>query len=296
MNDRRTPTATLAGALAAAARRLADAGIDNPTGDARLLARQALGLSPEALVRDRDRVIAPAEGAALDALLARRAAHEPVSRILGVREFWSLAFAISPACLDPRPDSETVVETALAHFDAEGGRDRPWRLLDLGTGSGCLLLALLAELPNATGLGVDASADALAVAAANAARLELAGRARFVAGDWTNSVTGMFDAIVANPPYIESGGIAGLAPEVRDWDPRAALDGGPDGLDAYRAILPGLAARLAPGAVAAFEIGHGQAGHVAALARRAGLVPARVRRDLAGRDRCLLLQAPVNAI
>ncbi len=289
-------TETLAAALADAARRLVAAGIENAAADARLLARHALGLSPEALVRGRDRKLSDSERAALDAPIARRAAHEPVTRILGVREFWSLEFALSPACLDPRPDSETLVEAVLADLDARGGRDRDWRVLDLGTGTGCLLLAVLSELPNAQGLGIDATAEALEIARGNAARLGLAARARFAAGDWTQGLSGLFDAILANPPYIETGAIEKLAPEVRDWDPRGALDGGADGLDAYRAILPDLGRLMAPDAIAALEIGWNQAKSVASLARAAGLVPAGVRHDLAGRDRCLLVRRHVNTI
>ncbi len=296
MDDQRTPADTLAQALADAARQLTAAGVENGAADARVLARKALGLAPEALVRDRDRPLTRAERAALDALVARRAAREPVSRIAGRREFWSLDFVLTPACLDPRPDSETLVEAVLAALDARGGRARPWRVLDLGTGSGCLLLALLAELPHATGTGVDASADALAVAGENARRLGLAARTTFVQGDWTDGLAGRFDAIVANPPYIETGALSGLAPEVRDWDPRTALDGGADGLDAYRAILPGLARVMAPGAVAALEIGWDQAARVAALGQGAGLTPAGTARDLAGNERCLLFQGPVDAI
>ncbi len=296
MDDQRTEPATLAAALADAARLLAAAEIEGAAADARLLARHALGLGPEALVRDPDRVMRAHELAEFKALVARRAAGEPIARIRGVREFWSLEFRLAPACLDPRPDSETLVEAVLDHLDGKGGRTRPWRLLDLGTGSGCLLLALLSELPNATGTGVDASAEALAVSCDNAHDLGLSGRATFLQVDWTKRLAGPFDAIVANPPYIESAAIAGLAPEVRDWDPRAALDGGPDGLDAYRAVLPDLARVMAPGAAAAFEIGWDQGGSVAALARAAGLRPAGVRRDLAGRERCLLLQGPGDAI
>ncbi len=296
MDDRRAKPPTLSAALAEAAQILAAAGIEDAAADARLLARHALGLTREAMVRERDRALTAGERAAVAALVARRASHEPVSRILGVREFWSLAFALAPDCLDPRPNSETLVEAVLTDLDRRGGRAEPWRVLDLGTGSGCLLLALLAELPNATGLGVDASAGAIAAATENARRLGLAGRARLAVGDWTRGIEGRFDAIVANPPYIETGAIEALAPEVRGWDPRAALDGGADGLDAYRAIVPGLANLMAPGAIAAFEIGWDQAERVASIARAAGLVPGGIRRDVAGRDRCLLLQRPANAI
>jgi release factor glutamine methyltransferase len=208
-----------------------------------------------------------------------------VSRLVGEREFWSLPFAVTPATLDPRPDSETLVEAALART---ADRAAPVRLLDLGTGSGCLLLALLHELRAAWGVGTDRSAAAVAAARANAVRLGLADRARFVVADWAAPLAGRFDIVLANPPYIERGAIAGLAPEVARHDPVLALDGGPDGLDAYRAILAGLEALVAPRGRAYLEIGDGQAGAVSALLEAAGFADLELAHDLAGRARCLV--------
>ena len=187
----------------------------------------------------------------------------------------------------PRPDSETLVEAGLA---ALAGRDRPWRLLDLGTGSGCLLLALLKELPAATGLGIDCSPAALAIAAGNADRLGLAARACFASGDWGAGLTGQFDLILCNPPYIPSDAIEGLAPEVALYEPRLALDGGPDGLACYRRLAPQLGPLAALDGTILLELGDGQAGAVASLMAGAGLVVRDVKRDLAGRARAILLQ------
>jgi release factor glutamine methyltransferase len=275
-------------AIAAAARRLAGAGIDGAAIDARLLIQEATRCSREELLRHSARRLSAAETSRLVALIARRAEREPLSHILGRREFWSLSLRVTRDCLDPRPDSETVVEAALARLADPAGS---LRVLDFGTGSGCLLLALLSELPLATGIGVDASDAALAVARENAERLGLAGRAQFVAGDWGRGIGGAFDAIVANPPYIARADIDALAPEVARHEPRLALDGGPDGLDAYRALLPDIARLLAPAGFAAIEIGAGQRAAVAGLADSAGLVCADVKRDLAGRERCLILVA-----
>lgn len=223
--------------------RLKQAGLPTPELDARLLVRGATGASEIEMIREPGAFISPEEEALLGAYEHRRLAGEPVSRILGRREFWGLDFAVTPAVLDPRADSETLVAAAL---DLLRGVEAP-RILDLGTGSGCLLLALLAERPDALGVGVDISAAALDVARANAVALGLAARAGFVAADWTAGVDGVFDLVVSNPPYIVSAGIAALDAGVRDHDPRLALDGGADGLDAYRALAralpPVLAAR-----------------------------------------------------
>jgi release factor glutamine methyltransferase len=222
-------------------------------------------------------------GAAID----RRVAREPLSHILGHREFWSLDFRVDGSVLDPRPDSETLVEAGLA---ALAERDRPWRLLDLGTGSGCLLLALLKELPAATGVGVDRSPAALRIAADNADRLGLSGRARFASGDWAVGLAGEFDLILCNPPYIPSHAIAELAPEVALYEPRLALDGGPDGLACYRRLAPQLGPLAAPGGSIVLELGEGQANTVAGLMEGAGLTVGGVKRDLTGRARALVLQ------
>jgi len=278
-------TVTLGELLAQAAGRLRDAGVDNPRSDARLLLAAALGCSREVVMAYPERAVPPDDVALAEAYIARRAAREPVSRILGAREFWSLPFAVSPAVLDPRADSETLVAALLAAVSA-GQAAR--QLLDLGTGSGCLLLALLSELPAAWGLGLDRSFDALTAAQRNARALGLAGRAHFCQSDWCGAVEGTWDIVVSNPPYIASSAIAALAPEVRGHDPRAALDGGEDGLAAYRALLPGARRCLAPEGLLALEVGATQAAAVTALLRAAGFSRIENRQDLGGVERCLL--------
>ncbi|MBM3488244.1 MAG: peptide chain release factor N(5)-glutamine methyltransferase [Alphaproteobacteria bacterium] len=276
------PPATVAGALATATARLAAAGIDAAPREARLLVGHALGLDAAALVRDPARPLDGAAGTALAALLARRLAREPMAYILGRREFWSLELGVADGVLIPRPDSETVVEAVLARAPDRG---RAWRILDLGTGSGCLLLALLSEFPEAIGVGVDRAPRAVAIAAENARRLGLDRRCRFVRGDWARALAGPFDIVVANPPYIRRGEIDALAPEVARFEPRAALDGGADGLAAYRALVPDLGRLLGPGGFAALEHGADQAVAVAAIVREAGLEVFEILRDLAGRTR-----------
>lgn len=270
-----------------------EAGIDTPALDARLLVTAALGLSATELLTGADAPLGPGPARVLERFAARRLAREPVARIRGCREFWGLAFALSPDTLVPRPETETVVETALR---LRGDRDRAWRVLDLGTGSGCLLVALLTELPRARGLGIDRSARALATARANAARHGVADRALFAAGDWGAPAAARFDLVVANPPYVASSALAGLAPEVRSYDPPAALDGGPDGLAAYRALLPQMGRLLGPGAVAILEIGHGQEDALRALASGSGLLVPGVVRDLAGHPRAVVLEPGDRAV
>lgn len=280
---------TLGQAVRAAASRFAAAGIDTPEADARTLVREAFGLDAARLIA-RSGEAADADGVArLDGLILRRLAGEPVDRILGRREFWGLDFTLAPDTLAPRADTETVVQAAL---DAVGGRDRPLAVLDLGVGSGCILLALLSELPRATGVGVDRAFGAARAARANAERLGLGARARFVVGDWGTALGSRFDLVVSNPPYIASADLAGLDREVREHDPARALDGGADGLDAYRAIVADLPARLAPGGVAALELGAGQEADVASLVEAAGLRvggPAWI--DLGGVPRALVARA-----
>ena len=279
--------ATLAHTLAGLRRRLAAADIANPALDARLLVMAATGLSHEALIAVPERPVGEAEARRLDALATRRLAREPLSRILAEREFYGRPFTIGPASLDPRPDTETLVERALKFAGSHQG---PIHILDLGTGSGAVLVSLLAELPGARGTGTDMSEAALEVARANAIRHGVAGRARFVAANWCRGVQGCFDVILSNPPYISSGELYRLEREVRDHDPPCALDGGPDGLDAYRAIAADAAALLAPGGLVALEVGAGQDGEVANLFAGHGweLAPeAAVCRDLEGRVRVL---------
>jgi len=280
--------ATIRSALAECRAALAGAGVDSAALDARLLLAAALEVPVEQVVAWPERRIEPAAQDRLAALLARRAAREPMAHILGRREFWSLDFAVTCDVLIPRPDSETLVAAALAQI---ADRTAGVRLLDLGVGSGCLLLALLSELPHATGLGIDCSAAALAVAQRNATALGLAGRARFARGSWLEGVDGRFDIVISNPPYIACAELATLAPDVR-YEPRAALDGGEDGLDAYRIIAAGVPAVLAPGGFAAIEIGAGQAEFVTAILRRAGLEPWLECPDLSGTTRCLLARYP----
>jgi release factor glutamine methyltransferase len=263
---------------------LRDAGMDNPRLEARLLLAHALGIPGAALIRDPD---ALADRATYDTLLARRAAHEPLAYILGRREFWSLDFAVSLATLIPRPESETLIEAALAAF---ASRPPPARILDLGTGTGCLLLAALHEFPGAFGIGTDRVPGAASLAAANAAALGLAHRAAFLCADWAAPLDARFDLILCNPPYIPTSHIGGLMPEVARHEPGSALDGGADGLEAYRHIIATLPALLRPHGVAVLELGAGQAGSVAALAADVGLA-ATTRPDLAGIARALLLQS-----
>jgi len=222
----------------------------------------------------------------LNEALARRLAGEPLWRILGAREFWGLSFALSPGTLEPRPDSETLIETALRHLASR--RHEPLRLLDLGTGTGCLLIATLREFPQASGIGIDLSPDAVATATGNAVRNGVAERAAFRQGDWTAGIDEGFDLILSNPPYIGSGEIPALDRAVREHDPLLALDGGPDGLTAYRALAAVLPGHLNPDGLAILEIGAGQEEAVVALMRQAGLRHLDSRRDLGGHVRALV--------
>ena len=268
-------------ALRLGTERLRDAGVDSPRREARLLLGQALGRTQTDLLAAPDDAIDP--GAYLS-LIGRRAAREPLAQILGTREFWSLDFEISPATLIPRPDSETLIEAAVAAFP---DRHAVRRVLDLGTGTGCLLLAALTEFPGAFGVGLDWTPLAAALARRNARRLGLGARAAFLAGDWARAIAGRFDLVLCNPPYVPTGEIGGLMPEVARYEPASALDGGMDGLRAYAALLPELTRLLAPSGAAVLELGHGQAGAVAGLAIRAGLTIS-IRADLAGIPRALV--------
>jgi release factor glutamine methyltransferase len=270
-----------------AAKRLTAASGNATELDARLLVGHALGLDLTGMIMAANRILTPGETAQLDALIVRRLAGEPVARIVGHKEFWGLSLSLSPATLVPRPDTETVVELALQML-RDSVASRAPRIADLGTGTGAILLALLSELPEATGVGTDISGEAVETATANALSLGLAARASFIRCDYASALTGPFDLIVSNPPYISSGDIAGLAVEVRDHDPWAALDGGPDGLAAYRALIPQAARILAPGAALVVEAGQGQAAQIEALMTAAGLVPHRApKADLAGIPRAV---------
>lgn len=264
-------------------------GLDAPELDARILVGHALGLDHAALAAQSGRALAAEEAHALAGFAARRLAREPVARILGRKEFWGLPFKLNAETLLPRPETETVVEAALAEV---GDRDRaPLRIADLGTGSGALLLALLSELPHARGIGSDISPGALACARDNAAALGLADRAAFVACDYGAAFNGPFDLLVANPPYVARTDLAALQAEVRDFDPRCALDGGPDGLDEYRAIAPQGRRLLAPAGVFVVELGFGQLAAVRAIFAAAGLAPVAERHDLSGVVRALIVRA-----
>lgn len=256
--------------------------------DARLLLGEVLGLDLTGLMLAANRVIADDEAARLQAFARRRLDGEPVARILGVREFWGLPLRLCAETLVPRPDTETLIEAALDIVSAERRRDDPLRIADLGTGSGAILLALLSELPHAFGIGTDIDPVALRTARDNARQSGFAAHAGFVACDYASALNAGFDLIVSNPPYIRSADIADLAVEVRDHDPRRALDGGPDGLDAYRTIAPAAARLLAPGGILIVELGHDQSDAVADLVIAAGLtLCGPPRRDLSGIRRAL---------
>ncbi len=280
------PGSTIGAYLCQAGQVLRAAAIDQPRYEARLLLAHALGTTQDALLRD-PRAEVPAEAAArFGQSLKARLDHTPVAHILGRQGFWTLDLAVSPATLIPRPDSESLVEAALEAFpDAT----RPIRVLDLGTGTGALLLAFLAERPAAFGIGLDRAPEAAALAARNARENGLADRSAFLAGDWAAALDSAFDLVLSNPPYIERDAIVGLMTDVARHEPALALDGGVDGLDAYRAITAALPALLAPGGVAVLELGQGQRAAVEGLARAAGLEPAGCRADLGGIDRALLL-------
>lgn len=278
--------ATVREAIERAAERLMSAAIENHRAEARWLVEVALGVSAAELLASSARSLTVAEAAKIESFVARRAAHEPFAYIEGCREFWSLSFRVSPATLIPRPDTETVVEAALEHVRSR--KNPALRILDLGTGTGCILLALLSELPDAIGLGIDLNPDAVTVAQENARLLGLAGRALFRNGRWCEGISETFDLIVSNPPYIVDGEIASLDSDVRDFEPHLALKGGVDGLDAYRAIAAEIPSRLATNGTLALEVGAGQAGAVTDLLRGAGLEILTIRSDLAGIPRCVI--------
>lgn len=276
------PGVTIAKAQLLLADSFRGAGIDSPEADARVLLCVALHLSRTQLIAQCDRPLAADEAGDVRGVAARRLKREPVSRIVGEKEFWSLPLRVTPDVLVPRPETETLVEAALDEIGRVGGRAEPLRVLDIGTGSGALLLALLKELPNATGIGTDISTAALAVARSNAEKLGLSERCTFMACNIAEPLSGPFDLVVSNPPYIARAGIAALDPEVRDFDPRLALDGGADGLDAYRAIASAAPALLRSTGRLILELGIGQEGTVGGLLSAAGLTVKKVVADLAG--------------
>jgi release factor glutamine methyltransferase len=284
------PQRTIAAARRALARSFRQAGLATPELDARALVGHALGLDHAALASQSARPLTAAQAQAIASAATRRLGREPVARILGEKEFWGLSFKLNAATLVPRPETETVVEAALAGLDRRQARSQPLAIADLGTGSGALLLALLNELPHARGIGTDVSAAALACARANAVALGLAGRAAFVACDYAAALRGPFDLVVSNPPYLAREEIAALAPEVRDFDPLAALDGGCDGLAAYRAIAASARRLLAPDGRLVLELGIGQLAAVARLLAQAGLKSDAARPDLAGIPRALVAE------
>lgn len=278
------PAVTGTQALAAATRRLAAAGIEGAARDARRLLAHALGVGADRVTLLAAEGMAPEAAAAFAAAVEARARRQPVSQITGRRDFWGRSFRVTPDTLDPRPETEILVAAAL---------ERPFvRMLDLGTGSGCILLSCLGDMPVAAGLGTDISEAALAVARDNAAAHGLGPRARFLRADWFAGVGGRFDLIVSNPPYLAEAEIAGLAPEVRDWEPRGALTPGGDGLGAYRAIAAGAGARLMAGGRLVLEIGPSQGRAVASLLVAEGFPDPDIRRDLDGRDRVVVAVKP----
>lgn len=282
------PTRDVDQAFHDAWQRLEQAGIESARTDARLLLGHVLGGGAERVLAEKGRALTVAEEGQFIALLERRLVHEPMSHIRGYREFWSLNFKVTNATLTPRPDTETLIEALLDHAPRSVSS-----VLDLGTGSGCIVLALLSEWTDASGVGVDASADALGVATDNAQSLNMADRARFVHADWTatawaTDLGGPFDVVVSNPPYIPADDIGGLDADVRDFEPMAALVGGVDGLDAYRTIVSGAHDLIADGGVLAFEVGIGQAQDVADLMVNAGFNILEIRKDLGGIERAVV--------
>jgi release factor glutamine methyltransferase len=267
---------------------LRESGIDSAPLDARVLLCAALGIDHTNLICEPDSPLGPG-AATLRAFAARRLRREPVSRILGHRDFWQARFLIAEGVLDPRPETETLIEAVLEHA-ARFPRDY-WRILDLGTGSGAILCSILQSLPGSIGVGVDISAAACAIARRNLAALGLAARGLIVRADWTRALGGRFDVIVSNPPYIASSAIGGLEPEVRDHDPRLALDGGGDGLAAYRDIIGALPGLLAPGGLVALELGAGQFRSVEALVCGTLAEPVGSKVDLSGVRRVIFWSA-----
>ena len=292
---------TIAQAIPRIKRAFESAGIDEAAGDTRRLIAAALEINPATLIGDPARQITPAQSARLAAFVARRLTREPVSRILGTREFYGRPFAISPAVLDPRADTETLIETALAIAKRERWHDRPITILDIGTGSGAILLTLLAEFPNATGVGLDISQAALDVANRNAIALNLTHRSSFASADLRDGIPAGFDLVVSNPPYICAAEIPTLDPEVTNFDPHVALDGGPDGLTFYRSIIAGWVnshKAPTPPQWLVLEAGASQSTHIIEIAKSHGLAVTKddhdLVSDLGGHVRCVALKYQQN--
>lgn len=271
--------------LGEAQQRLALAGVEGPLRDARLLLQVAADVPIATQIAYPERTVDGDAIALFEEFVARRADRQPVAHILGKREFWSLDFTVTPDTLVPRPDSETLVQAVLDRIENRKAR---LSLLDFGTGTGCLLLALLHELPNATGLGIDISPNALDVAIENAVQLGLRDRAQFRLRNWDRALTPSFDIVISNPPYIPTEEIPTLQPEVSTFEPPIALDGGPDGLDAYRRLAPAAARLVKAGGLVAFEVGMGQADSVIQIGHAARLLHIATANDLAGVPRCVL--------
>jgi release factor glutamine methyltransferase len=292
--DPTTGEATVAATVVWTTRRLRACGVDSPERDSRRLVAAATGLSRAALLAHPQRLLSEEEQRRLAALVERRARREPVARILGWRGFYGREFEITPSTLEPRQDTETVIDAALQIAREEGWRAEPVRIIDVGTGTGCLLVTLLTELPNAFGLGTDITPDVLRVADRNARRHGVAARARWTVSESLRDIEEKFDLLVSNPPYIRSDEIDFLPPEVRFFDPRTALDGGPDGLRVYREIIADLE-RVVPQGWALFEVGLGQAPAVVAMLREAKddgrSCAIRTFRDLEGHERCVAWRA-----
>lgn len=275
---------TLDAVLRQAREDLENAGVDNPALDARLLICDALGIDRAQMTAQNDRSLTAEEAGRVKSMIGRRMRREPVARILGMREFWSLPFGLNDATLEPRPDSETLVEVTLKELKERSAIS----ILDIGTGTGCLLLALLHELPEAIGLGLDIVPEAVAQARVNAENLSLPDRATFRMSNWLdNLLDERYDVVISNPPYILRNEIPTLMPEVRNFDPLLALDGGEDGLDAYRLLIPQMRDRLKPGGFVVFEVGQGQAAQVADLIRQNGFEKISTHKDLGGVERCV---------
>ncbi len=273
-------------ALREAVMLLQRAHIETASLDARILLEYVLQVSRERLLLMLDEPMNARQEESYRDIVARRARRQPVAQLIGRREFWGMDFAVTSDTLDPRPDSETLIDALIKRF---ADRDGELNILDLGTGTGCLLLSLLKEFKNASGIGVDISEAALKVARENAKAHGLTFRTRFLQSDWCREVKQQYDIVISNPPYIASGDIAGLMPEVAEFEPKQALDGGADGLDAYRVIVAALPGILAPTGIAAFEIGAGQQAALEELAAKHGLVTLGTRTDINGITRCILL-------